>query len=825
MAYRRSSPSRSNGGGMMMSMSSPASNNSNGHNHDLDANNNNNPGDVTFLMEHLATFPVADGDSPNGVVFAADGMRKLLQLEKTTGIWSQRMDITLAKRKQVVQILDHESKSVIENFPIDWIGQPTPFKNSDPMEMYNNIVVFTVEPPQSKSSGRGNSKEMHIFQCRNVDANTLCDYLNAMKYQGNNATPYDLNNNNSNGDYANRRHQQQETSVAMPVRKTNIAYHNPNPTASSATAVPSDLYERDVHVLNYCFDDIEKFIARLHHLASATKEMERRRRYSSRSNGNWTGAGEGMLSVRTRPPTENDFLDIFAKFKLSFNLLAKLKAYIHDPNAPELVHFLFTPLALIVDAAKDITAMYHQRSPQDTLTALVITPFFTNGTINLLSNCVTSRESELWKSLGDPWTLTRQQFLAKHKNVDYQDYHPVFFDGWTPDFQLVFPDEQELDRPMRSGMTSPMERAFGELNDILGDDTESITSIEHRIFPAPPNGEAEITVWLRDLELRNAKVVCVTYPRTANNDKELTVTRGEILEIIDDTRKWWRARNIHGQVGFVPHTIVARYNVDKNGDAILDDADDDVFQNPVYSRASKAFHRESRGPSMSSFAAPSPPPMTPSPSNMQHQALLHQIELHSEMKQQQQQHHQLREEPVSSRAPPPPPLPPLSIPTTPILRPARSEPVTPKSMKPQEAYGMQEELKHVLSHVRDNRRNMEIVKTPNIYIQQSASQAEVQHWLRAKGFSEAIITRLQNLNGTRLFALQRKQLEEICGVEEGRRMHSQITVQRNVSGYQTARSSELRAILAKARQKMEEPVQNGGGGSAGIVSGEHSHYD
>ena len=65
-----------------------------------------------------------------------------------------------------------------------------------------------------------------------------------------------------------------------------------------------------------------------------------------------------MLSVRAKPPPEHEFVDIFQKFKLSFNLLAKLKAHIHEPNAPELVHFLFTPLALIVDASHD-SQVYH----------------------------------------------------------------------------------------------------------------------------------------------------------------------------------------------------------------------------------------------------------------------------------------------------------------------------------------------------------------------------------------------------------------------------------------------------------------------------------
>ena len=89
--------------------------------------------------------------------------------------------------------------------------------------------------------------------------------------------------------------------------------------------------------MNRCFDDIEKFIARLQHAAAAFRELEKRRRSRKSKKKD---LGDGMLSVRAKPPPEQEFVDIFQKFKLSFNLLAKLKAHIHDPNAPELVHFL-----------------------------------------------------------------------------------------------------------------------------------------------------------------------------------------------------------------------------------------------------------------------------------------------------------------------------------------------------------------------------------------------------------------------------------------------------------------------------------------------------
>lgn len=95
---------------------------------------------------------------------------------------------------------------------------------------------------------------------------------------------------------------------------------------------------------------------------------------------------------------------------------------------------------------------------------------------------------------------------------------------------------------------------------------------------------------------------------------------------------------------------------------------------------------------------------------------------------------------------------------------------------------MQEELKNVLSLFRERRRNLDIVKTPEIYIQQTSNPQEVEKWLIAKGFSDRTVKKLHGLTGNELFALNRQTLEEYCGVEEGKRLASQITIQRNVSG-------------------------------------------
>lgn len=53
------------------------------------------------------------------------------------------------------------SQVVMERFPVSMIQEPTSFTSHDPMEIYNNILVFIVGDERQLNSSQA---EMHIFQ-------------------------------------------------------------------------------------------------------------------------------------------------------------------------------------------------------------------------------------------------------------------------------------------------------------------------------------------------------------------------------------------------------------------------------------------------------------------------------------------------------------------------------------------------------------------------------------------------------------------------------------------------------------------------------------
>jgi epidermal growth factor receptor kinase substrate 8 len=55
---------------------------------------------------------------------------------------------------------------------------------------------------------------------------------------------------------------------------------------------------------------------------------------------------------------------------------------------------------------------------------------------------------------------------------------------------------------------------------------------------------------------KNAKIALVVFSRKRENSKELIVSKGEYIQVMEDTKMWWRCRNAAGETGYAPHTLL-----------------------------------------------------------------------------------------------------------------------------------------------------------------------------------------------------------------------------------------------------------------------------
>lgn len=119
-------------------------------------NGKNSSSDIkpTYALEHLATFKIKNESE---IKRPKEKLKTLVELDKTGGVWPMKMYMCFSG--QWLVMLDSEMKE-IENFPGTLITEPTAFISEDPMEIYNNILIFTVS-----GISLGNA-EMHVFQVR-----------------------------------------------------------------------------------------------------------------------------------------------------------------------------------------------------------------------------------------------------------------------------------------------------------------------------------------------------------------------------------------------------------------------------------------------------------------------------------------------------------------------------------------------------------------------------------------------------------------------------------------------------------------------------------
>ena len=93
---------------------------------------------------------------------------------------------------------------------------------------------------------------------------------------------------------------------------------------------------------------------------------------------------------------------------------------------------------------------------------------------------------------------------------------------------------------------------------------------------------------------------------------------------------------------------------------------------------------------------------------------------------------------------------------------------------------MADELKSVLSVYKEEKQKqkLDILQTPDIYIDMRSTAREVQSWLKAKQFSSRVIKYLEGMSGRQVLGMKRDNLETAFGREEGGRLDSQITLSR-----------------------------------------------
>ncbi|XP_075815270.1 epidermal growth factor receptor kinase substrate 8-like protein 1 [Microtus pennsylvanicus] len=497
-----------------------------------------------YHVNHLVTFCLGEED---GVHTVEDASRKLAVMDSQGRVWAQEMLLRVSPGH--VTLLDPVSKEELESYPLDAIVR---CDTVVPRGRSRSLLLLVCQEPERAQP------DVHFFQGLLLGAELIREDIQGalQNYRSGRgerraaalrATQEELQRGASPA--AETPPLQRRPSVRAvisavepstgrgrpqvePIPETGEA-GRPGPartTTSNAIPTSPDLgprgpelaglqAERDVDILNHVFDDVESFVSRLQKSAEAARVLEHRER------GRRTrrrAAGEGLLTLRAKPPTEAEYTDVIQKIKYAFSLLARLRGNIANPSSPELLHFLFGPLQMIVNTSGGPEFASRVRRPHLTLEAVA-----------LLRDNVTPRENALWTSLGDSWTRPGVELPPEEGSP----YSPEFYSGWEP----------PATDPQGRAWEDPVEKQLQHEKRRRQQSAPQIAVNGHQ----DPELEAE-----SQLEERARKWVLCNYDFQARNSSELSVKHRDVLEVLDDKRKWWKVRDHQGQEGYVPYNIL-----------------------------------------------------------------------------------------------------------------------------------------------------------------------------------------------------------------------------------------------------------------------------
>ncbi|XP_019117419.2 epidermal growth factor receptor kinase substrate 8-like protein 1 [Larimichthys crocea] len=468
-----------------------------------------------YLVNHLLTFSLQDGD----VQSVEEAQSRLSILAHNKKLWSQQMYLDVST--EAIHLRDIQSQDELEIYSFKSIYRCDAI-NTD--KHFPSLLLLVCQSADQKKP------DIHFFNCETVKAEQICDDI-AYAVSGS----------------SNSRSKKRPEALRLPSHSGGEMIdpydipsppipHAPNPPPANPPPYPGlrvngvngpDISflraEREVGILNHCFDDIESFMAKLQQTAEAATVLNQRKKKKKKSKKQ--SAEEDLLTAKARPPPEEEFIDIFQKFKYCFSLLARLKSTITNPSSQELVHHVFKPLDMMV-----------KTTGGPALGASVSSPALTNSAVTLLQDNLNEEEKQLWTSLGPNWTLPRSQLRGP-----VAPYTPVFLDGWKP--EALRADGQVWEDPVESQHKHEDLRVKQEQHQ----PPQPVAVPDPRV-----NDEIDGSTLSPEPE----RLYSCTYDFIARNSSELSVQQGETLEVVESSKRWWKCRNRFNQIGFVPFNIL-----------------------------------------------------------------------------------------------------------------------------------------------------------------------------------------------------------------------------------------------------------------------------
>ncbi|XP_040885685.1 epidermal growth factor receptor kinase substrate 8a isoform X4 [Toxotes jaculatrix] len=716
-----------------------------------------------YHVEHLTTFVL---DRKDGMITVDDGIRRLRLLDAKGKVWTQ--DMLLQVEEKSVSLIDQETKNELENFPIGTVQHCQAVMNSC---SYDSILALVC-----KESGQ-NKPDLHLFQCDDIKANLIhADIESAMI--------------DAKGGKVKKRPETLKMILKSdgiipppppapapePPVSTNQVDVKSRVAAWSAWTNEQQDYEkqrqieeedgpvdmtaarvdRDVQILNHVLDDIEFFVTKLQKAAEAFNELSKRKKTKK---GKKKGPGEGVLTLRSKPPAEDEFVDCLQKFKHAFNQLGKLKDHIQNPSAVDLVHFLFSPLRMVIQASGSVD-----------LARSVVVPLLTREAIDFLHSAGTAEERHLWVTLGDGWTKCRLEWPKDH-------YFPPcvlkFRDGWEPPvLPAVTPSrEQELTQLAESLANAEIQRQE-ELKIRLAQEAAVQT------FP-PADGGFDIDSRVQPKLFAKSK-----YDFVARNNTELSVLRDEVVEVLDDRKQWWKVRNGCGASGYVPNNIL---EITKAVD--ITGRGEPIYSHTIQKQTTRSDYIPSKPAANPMPLAPTPPP--PAPARLPTPPLPPPAAEPTKQAAGSSSTVSRQNSTTSSDN--------GSV----AMREHNSQRPAPVNRRKSNMEEVQDELMHRLTLGRSAQKKFQVPShsgsLPSVSITYDSSPDDVKAWLEAKGFSPVTITSLGVLTGAQLFSLNKEELKTVCP-DDGARVYSQVTVQK--AALEKSSGSELQEIMRRRQEKL-----------------------